>query len=250
MVISCMSNTPINLRNPKEDALAETSVPPKTLRALKETFSGTHKKFADCVSQLQLTPEEKERFEFVVQDWHNKLDDDSWYIDLSPVSGLQSLLGFGSAFSPKLNFSQVMECVGQNFAEIGCAIHLLRELRGGRIEKVLGDKTISRCDFRVTDHISLQGKPLLVEVKYINKFTYPNVAKYLRKSISQLESSSQETPDSRKAVWIMTYDRKVFGQKAQDIVEGVQKGFPKQYQYSLSVQVYSCAVYGDCVFVV
>jgi len=212
----------------------------KIIKQNQDTFNNTLKGFKDCLKNLKLSEDEKSFATLVINAWESKIKDIKWLQNFHRVKNFRSILGFKKELSLKLSFSELMNKIGQHFAEIDCAVHLVREFPSNiQIEKLLKQSNESICDFKVYD-----ATPHFVEVKAISKFSKGKIEVYTKKALEQIECSAGKE-GFYGIVWIFTFDNPSDPKQAQDIVKLIKSSSSKPFNYKLNVQVYGRGLYGD-----
>lgn len=226
------------------------------LETIKKTFKETYEKFKECINKKSLKLEKKEIARNILCNWMDKIIDDTWIMNLSErIINFQSLIGFKKEINCKLSFSKLQDVLTQKFAEIDCAIYLTKEfcLEKSEIKKLLKETNTSTCDFLVKD---FYYNKLLVEVKTIQKIEDKHglrekkIIEVIQKALKQIESFAkrERIKKFRGAVWIFTYNFPIRFNELQDLINKIKNSEKRNFNYSLTLQVYEVGLFGDSSF--
>lgn len=216
-------------------------MPPKSLSESNLALSYT--KFLSLVGQHDLNEDQEEILELVKSDWEKSISSD-WQEHENRIKNFSKICDFSYELSSNLSFTDLLGKVGQNFAEIDCANHLLREFKTRKIEKLLPPKGKKASDFIVFDE-----ENVCVEVKYVSKVAKKTISERVKKALSQIDASL-ENHGGRGAVFIFSYDQYRVGMDAQNLMEQVKESIKENadFDFTLSLQLYHKGFYGDCYF--
>jgi hypothetical protein len=201
--------------------------------------------FRKCISNYdldKLDKNDRETIDHITEDWEGLCTRD-WSRYIERIENVQELFDFKNELSVNLVYPELIQRVGQCFAEIDCAKQLIVEFVHSRIVKLKRQKKGKTCDFRVDTE-----PPHFVEIKTITTFAERTLYECAVRALGQIRESVQNE-SFKGVVWVFTYDTYNL-EGAEALVKKVKASIQQstQFTFSLTVQVYNVGLYGDSAY--
>lgn len=185
-------------------------------------------------------------------DWENFIQNDEKLMKYDRcIKNFETLLGFKNELSPSLSEEQAVKKVGDHFAEIDLAKHIIREQKlNNKLLTKLTESNVQVCDFK----LSLDGFCIYCEAKFVSSIGEKRIKEKVEKSLNQIESTMKQKNKNKSGnfedkgiIWIFTYNQPAKPSNFQKLVEKIKNNFSQKYRFDflLNVQTYKTGLYGD-----
>lgn len=218
----------------------------KRLNHLKTIARDSLEKFSTIVKS------KNESVVILKNDWEEFIKDDLILMKFDNcIKNFETLLGFKNELSHLLSEEQVVKKVGDHFAEIDLAKHIIKgyNLNNKSLVKLV-ETDVQICDFKLL----LNGFYIYCEAKFISSIGEKRITEKVKKSLEQIKSTKEqenksENYDAKGIVWIFTYNQPTNFSNFQKLVKKIKSDFAQEYRFDflLNVQIYKTAIFGDAI---
>ncbi|MCK4354926.1 hypothetical protein KAW43_01050 [Candidatus Parcubacteria bacterium] len=217
----------------------------KRLRYLKAIAQNSLDQF------LAITKSNSEVVMLLKNDWEGFIQDDKKLIMEYDrcIKNFETLLGFKNELSVSLSEEQAVKKVGDHFAEIDLAKHIIRGYKlNNKVLTKLTESNVQMCDFEL-----LLGEfCIYCEAKFVSSIGEKRINEKVKKSLEQIKSTKEqknkgENLNDKGIIWIFTYNQPADPSNFQKLVRKIKSDFSQKYHFDflLNVQTYKTGIYGD-----